>query len=103
MKGNKVPLKEIAEIKAMTGPAFIYRDNNKRFVAIKFSIRERDLGSTIAEAQEKVNAKVEILKVIASPGVENLKIKYGRRKDLRSSAHLSRPDIFSTLCRLRQC
>ncbi len=62
MKGNKVPLKEIAEIKTLTGPAFIYRDNNKRFVAIKFSIRERDLGSTIAEAQEKVNAKVAMPK-----------------------------------------
>lgn len=60
IKGNKVPLKEIAEIKAVTGPAFIYRDNNKRFIAIKFSIRERDLGSTIAEAQEKVNAQVSI-------------------------------------------
>lgn len=60
MKGNKVPLKEIAEIKAVTGPAFIYRDNNKRFIAIKFSIRERDLGGTIAEAQDKVNAQVSI-------------------------------------------
>jgi cobalt-zinc-cadmium resistance protein CzcA len=60
MKGNKVPLKEIAEIKAVTGPAFIYRDNNKRFVAIKFSIRERDLGGTIAEAQEKVNAQITV-------------------------------------------
>lgn len=60
MKGNKVPLKEIAEIKAVTGPAFIYRDNNKRFIAIKFSVRGRDLGSTIAEAQEKVNAAVSI-------------------------------------------
>jgi cobalt-zinc-cadmium resistance protein CzcA len=60
IKGNKVPLKEIAEIKAVTGPAFIYRDNNKRFIAIKFSIRERDLGSTIAEAQEKVDAQVTV-------------------------------------------
>jgi heavy metal efflux system protein len=60
MKGNKVPLKEIAEIKAVTGPAFIYRDNNKRFIAIKFSIRERDLGSTIAEAQDKVDAQISI-------------------------------------------
>jgi cobalt-zinc-cadmium resistance protein CzcA len=60
MKGNKVPLKEIAELKSVTGPAFIYRDNNKRFIAIKFSIRERDLGSTISEAQEKVNAQVTI-------------------------------------------
>ena len=60
MKGNKVPLKEIAEIKMVTGPAFIYRGENKRFIAIKFSIRERDLGSTIAEAQKKVNAQVRI-------------------------------------------
>ncbi len=60
IKGNKVPLKEISEIKSVTGPAFIYRDNNKRFIAIKFSIRERDLGSTIAEAQKKVNAQVKI-------------------------------------------
>lgn len=62
LKGNKVPLKEIAEIKTLTGPAFIYRDNNKRFIAIKFSIRERDLGSTIEEAQEKVNAQVNVPK-----------------------------------------
>lgn len=62
LSGNKVPLKEIADFKMVTGPAFIYRDNNKRFIAIKFSIRERDLGSTIAEAQEKVNAKVNIPK-----------------------------------------
>jgi cobalt-zinc-cadmium resistance protein CzcA len=62
LKGNKVPLKEIAEIKFNTGPAFIYRDNNKRFIAIKFSIRERDLGSTINDAQEKVNAQVTIPK-----------------------------------------
>jgi cobalt-zinc-cadmium resistance protein CzcA len=60
MKGNKVPLKEIAEIKSVTGPGFIYRDNNKRFIAIKFSIRERDLGGTIAEAQEKVEEQVTI-------------------------------------------
>ena len=62
MRGNKIPLKEIAEIKANTGAAFIYRNNNKRFIAIKFSIRERDLGSTIAEAQEKVNEGVTIPK-----------------------------------------
>jgi cobalt-zinc-cadmium resistance protein CzcA len=60
MKGNKMPLKEIADIHSVTGPAFIYRDNNKRFIAIKFSIRERDLGGTIAEAQKKVEAQVNI-------------------------------------------
>lgn len=58
--GSKIPLKEIAEIKTMTGPAFIYRDKNTRFIAIKFSIRERDMGSAIAEAQDKVDSQIKL-------------------------------------------
>jgi len=58
--GAKVPLKEIADIRTLTGPAFIFRDNNMRHIAVKFSVRERDLGSTIAEAQQKVDAAVHL-------------------------------------------
>lgn len=58
----KIPLKEIADIKTITGPAFIYRDNNLRYIAVKFSVRGRDLGSTIAEAQQKVKANVHFPK-----------------------------------------
>ncbi|MEI7627289.1 MAG: CusA/CzcA family heavy metal efflux RND transporter [Bacteroidota bacterium] len=58
--GAKIPLKNIADIKTLTGPAFIYRDNNMRYIAVKFSIRGRDLGSTIKEAQEKVATNVHI-------------------------------------------
>lgn len=60
LRGDKIPLKEIATIRKITGPAFIYRDNTKRFIGVKFSVRERDLGSTIAEAQEKVNRHVKL-------------------------------------------
>ncbi|HEY8403919.1 MAG TPA: CusA/CzcA family heavy metal efflux RND transporter [Flavobacteriales bacterium] len=60
LKDEKVPLKEIASIKQQTGPAFIYRDNTKRFIGVKFSVRERDLGSTIAEAQQKVAENVQL-------------------------------------------
>ncbi len=60
LNGAKIPLKEIAEIRQITGPAFIYRDNTKRFIGVKFSIRERDLGSTIAEAQAKVIKNVKL-------------------------------------------
>jgi heavy metal efflux system protein len=60
MHGSKIPLKEIADIKTITGPAFVYRDKNTRFIAVKFSIRERDMGSTIAEAQKKVNERVKL-------------------------------------------
>ncbi len=60
VNGNKVPLKEIADIREVTGPAFIYRDNNQRFNAVKFTVRDRDLGGAIAEAQQKVNASLHL-------------------------------------------
>lgn len=58
--GVKVMLKEIADIKKITGPAFIYRDNTKRFIGVKFSVRDRDLGSTIAEAQANVEKNIKL-------------------------------------------
>ena len=60
IQGNKIPLKEIATIEQNTGPAFIYRDNTKRFIGVKFSVRDRDLGSTIAEAQANVNKNIKL-------------------------------------------
>jgi cobalt-zinc-cadmium resistance protein CzcA len=54
----QVPLKEIADIVFVTGPAFIYRKGSTRYVAVGFSVRGRDLGSTIAEAQARVNELV---------------------------------------------
>lgn len=62
----KIPLKQIADIKTITGPAFIYRDNNLRYIAVKFSVRGRDLGGTIKEAQEKVDANVHLPKAYYS-------------------------------------
>lgn len=60
ISGVKIPLKEIAKIVKQTGPAFIYRDNTKRFIGVKFSVRERDLGSTIADAQNVIKNSVEL-------------------------------------------
>lgn len=57
--GTTIPLKEISSIEKENGAAFIYRDDIKRYIGVKFSIRDRDLGSTIAEAQKAV-AKVDI-------------------------------------------
>jgi cobalt-zinc-cadmium resistance protein CzcA len=62
IRGTKIPLKEIAQLKTITGPAFIYRDNNKRFIGVKFTVRERDLGGTIREAQEKIAGAVALPK-----------------------------------------
>ncbi|MBX9732679.1 MAG: CusA/CzcA family heavy metal efflux RND transporter [Chitinophagaceae bacterium] len=60
--GSKIPINEISTIRTLTGPAFIYRDNNSRYIPVKFSVRGRDLGSTIAEAQEKMNKAIELPK-----------------------------------------
>lgn len=57
--GAKIPLKEISTIVKDNGAAFIYRDDIKRYIGIKFSIRDRDLGSTIADAQKAVS-KIEL-------------------------------------------
>ncbi|MDE3235546.1 MAG: efflux RND transporter permease subunit [Bacteroidota bacterium] len=58
--GSKVPVKEIADISMKTGPCLIFRDANERYAAVKFSVRGRDMGSTIKEAQDKVEAKVKL-------------------------------------------
>jgi len=55
LAGTKIPLKQVCSIRKITGPAFIYRDNTKRFVGVKFTVRDRDLGSTVIEAQNRVN------------------------------------------------
>ncbi len=60
MQGAKIPLKQIASIQKITGPAFIYRDNTKRFIGVKFSVRDRDLGGTIAEAQKNVADHIKL-------------------------------------------
>jgi cobalt-zinc-cadmium resistance protein CzcA len=60
--GEKIPLKEIADILLGSGPSFIYRDNNKRFTAVAFAVRGRDLGSTVIEGQKKLSEAIKLPK-----------------------------------------
>ena len=55
-----VPLSELATISVDTGASFIYRESSERYIPIKFSIRGRDLGSTVADAQERVVANIKL-------------------------------------------
>lgn len=61
-RGSQVPIKNIATINMTTGSSIIFRDENRKYSAVKFSVRGRDMGSTIAEAQEKVNRLVHLEK-----------------------------------------
>jgi cobalt-zinc-cadmium resistance protein CzcA len=62
LRGTQIPLREIAKINLLTGPSLIFRDDTQRFIAIKFSVRGRDMGSTIEEAQQLVTARVPLPK-----------------------------------------
>ena len=58
--GAMIPIQELADIKTITGPLIIYRDNHTRFCAVKFSVRGRDMGSAVKEAQQKVARQVSL-------------------------------------------
>lgn len=60
MNNSQIPLKEISKIYYHTGPILVFREANQRFNAVKFSVRGRDMGSAIEEAQQKVNAHVKL-------------------------------------------
>lgn len=58
--GTMIPIKEIARVYTQTGPVLIFREASQRYGAIKFSVRGRDMGSAVAEAQQKVQANVKL-------------------------------------------
>lgn len=55
-----VPLSELAELSIDTGASYIYRESSARYIPIKFSVRGRDLGSTVAEAQARISQDITL-------------------------------------------
>ncbi|RTL73615.1 MAG: efflux RND transporter permease subunit [Bradyrhizobiaceae bacterium] len=55
-----VPLSELADISLDTGASFIYRERSQRYVPVKFSVRGRDLGSTVTEAQARIAKTIKL-------------------------------------------
>ena len=53
-EGMNIPLGQIAKISLIDGPSVIYREDGQRYAPVKFSVRGRDLGSTIGEAQANI-------------------------------------------------
>jgi heavy metal efflux system protein len=53
-----IPLVDVADVKLVSGASFIYRENQQRYIPIKFSVRGRDLGSAVIEAQQKIAREV---------------------------------------------
>jgi cobalt-zinc-cadmium resistance protein CzcA len=58
--GERVSLGQLCDIKVEDGASMVYREANSRYIAIKYSVRGRDLGSTVEEAIHKVNDRVKL-------------------------------------------
>jgi len=58
--GERVSLAQLCTINELDGGSEIYREGNRRYVAVKFSVRGRDLGSAVEEAITKVNREVKL-------------------------------------------
>jgi heavy metal efflux system protein len=58
--GERVSLGQLADIKTLDGASEIYREDNQRYVAIKYSVRGRDLGGAVQEAIREVNQQVQL-------------------------------------------
>jgi cobalt-zinc-cadmium resistance protein CzcA len=55
-----IPLRDLANISLDTGASYIYHEATKRFIPIKFSVRGRDLGSTVADSQQRIAKNVKL-------------------------------------------
>jgi cobalt-zinc-cadmium resistance protein CzcA len=58
--GERVSLAQLCKIRLTDEASEVYREGNRRYVAIKYSVRGRDLGSTVEEAIKKVNEQVKL-------------------------------------------
>jgi cobalt-zinc-cadmium resistance protein CzcA len=56
----QVPLSEIATVELVSGAAFIYRENQERYIPVKFSVRGRDLGGAVLDAQARIAQEVTL-------------------------------------------
>jgi cobalt-zinc-cadmium resistance protein CzcA len=55
-----IPLTDVATVRLISGASFIYRESQQRYLPIKFSVRGRDLGSAVLEAQQKIAEQLQL-------------------------------------------
>ncbi len=58
--GNRIPLSQVADVSLREGAFMIYRENGRRYIPVKFSVRGRDLAGTIREVQARIAQKVHL-------------------------------------------
>ena len=73
--GERVSLAQLTKVQTLDGAEEIYREGQQRYIAVKYSVRGRDLGSTVEEAIDKVNKQVTLQLDITSIGRANTKAR----------------------------
>ncbi|HET7453582.1 MAG TPA: efflux RND transporter permease subunit, partial [Thermoanaerobaculia bacterium] len=58
--GQQVPLKELADIRTVSGASFIYREDNSRYIGVQYSVEGRDLASAVEDAQVRIGKEVRL-------------------------------------------
>ncbi len=58
--GSRTPLGDVADVRLSDGPFFVYRESARRYIAIKFGVRGRDLGSAVAAAKARIAEHVKL-------------------------------------------
>jgi heavy metal efflux system protein len=91
-----VALGDVADIRLVSGASFIYREQQQRYVPIKFSVRGRDLGSAVIEAQHRVESEVSL------PGGYRLEWvgEFGSLKEALGRLAFAVPLAFMLICLL---
>ena len=77
--GQRIPLEELASIEEVVGPRQITRENNQRFITIQTNVRDRDIGSFVAEADTAIADQVDL-----PPGYF---LKWGGQFELQQQAN----------------
>ncbi|MDP9362381.1 MAG: CusA/CzcA family heavy metal efflux RND transporter [Acidobacteriota bacterium] len=58
--GQQIPMKELADIREVSGASFVYREDNSRYIGVQYSIKDRDLAGAVEDAQRQVAKAVQV-------------------------------------------
>ena len=58
--GQQVPMKELADIREVSGASYVYREDNSRYIGVQYSVKDRDLAGAVEDAQREVAKAVRI-------------------------------------------
>ncbi len=78
---STVPLRDVATLSLDTGASYIYHEGTLRYIPIKFSVRDRDLGSTVAEAQARIKQRIHLpvgYRIVWAGEFDDLKLAQAR-------------------------